>query len=490
MTFFENDSGLDQVTSTQYANTSSSLAAFSGLAPAFSKLGYTFAGWSTLANGSGSSYANGAAYNFANGSMNLYAQWTPSMYVVNYLADGGSVATTAQGFTMGSSPLSMPTPTFAGYTFNGWYSAQVGGVLVGYGGSLYTPNSSVSLYAQWTASTYLVSYVANGGIVVTTVQNFITGSSPLILPTPTFAGYTFNGWYTASQGGQLLGPSGAYYTPDASLTLYAQWTVIPTLTVTFAANGAGGGVAPIDTLEGSSVTAPAGATFSYPGYVFEGWNTTADGLGQSVAAGSSLLPSATMTLYAQWRQLPIVTISFEMNGASQTIAPLNGYQGEAFTLPRPKSLARPGYSFLYWVGDVNGSSVVLKAGASIDPTSTLTLVARWRGSAPSSLVTAIGPFRGDSTSMTRALASQLSQIAALITKDRLKSVVLYGYSSNTGSPSHNMAISLDRAQAVARQLHRDLAGRHVGGVVIRAAGEGSVAGLSLEAARRVEVFVR
>jgi uncharacterized repeat protein (TIGR02543 family) len=41
---------------------------------AFTRTGYTFTGWNTAANGSGTSYANGATYT-ANAGVTLYAQW-------------------------------------------------------------------------------------------------------------------------------------------------------------------------------------------------------------------------------------------------------------------------------------------------------------------------------------------------------------------------------------------------------------------------------
>jgi hypothetical protein len=46
-------------------------------ANAFTKTGYSFAGWNTVATGGGTSYANGASYPFT-ASTTLYAQWTQS----------------------------------------------------------------------------------------------------------------------------------------------------------------------------------------------------------------------------------------------------------------------------------------------------------------------------------------------------------------------------------------------------------------------------
>ena len=48
---------------------------------AFTRAGYTFKGWNTTANGSGTSYAKGAAYSFAKSAI-LYAQWTKKAVVI------------------------------------------------------------------------------------------------------------------------------------------------------------------------------------------------------------------------------------------------------------------------------------------------------------------------------------------------------------------------------------------------------------------------
>jgi uncharacterized repeat protein (TIGR02543 family) len=39
------------------------------------KTGFTFSGWNTAADGSGTNYAAGATYNGSSGSLILYAKW-------------------------------------------------------------------------------------------------------------------------------------------------------------------------------------------------------------------------------------------------------------------------------------------------------------------------------------------------------------------------------------------------------------------------------
>jgi uncharacterized repeat protein (TIGR02543 family) len=50
---------------------------------AFTRSGYTFAGWNTAADGSGTAYADGASYAFSS-STTLYAQWTATLATTSF----------------------------------------------------------------------------------------------------------------------------------------------------------------------------------------------------------------------------------------------------------------------------------------------------------------------------------------------------------------------------------------------------------------------
>ena len=65
-------------------------------ANAFTRTGYTFTGWNTAANGSGTPYADGATYPFS-ASTTLYAQWTAAIFSVegNFATTGNFGLTTA-----------------------------------------------------------------------------------------------------------------------------------------------------------------------------------------------------------------------------------------------------------------------------------------------------------------------------------------------------------------------------------------------------------
>ena len=189
-------------------------------------VGYTFAGWNTKADGTGTSYLPGANYVFST-SETLYAQWTPNVYVVSFAAGSGVTTPAAVNYTFGTTPIILPTPVLAGNQFSGWFSSSTGGTLIGAGASQYTPIGSVTLYAQWAELVKVtLSFDANGGSGSISSILGLPGSA-ITLPGQTGllrSGYSLTRWNTAAKG------TGTSYVPGQSLTiisssvLYAQWT--------------------------------------------------------------------------------------------------------------------------------------------------------------------------------------------------------------------------------------------------------------------------
>ncbi len=124
----------------------------------------------------------------------------------------------------------------------------------------------------------------------------------LTLNTFTRNGYTFIGWNTAANGLGTAYSDGAIYPFSADATLYAQWTALPTHTVTFLGNGSTGG-----SMSNQVAAVPTALTlnsFTRTGFNFTGWNTAFDGSGTAYADGAIYPFSADATLYAQWSVLP------------------------------------------------------------------------------------------------------------------------------------------------------------------------------------------
>ena len=202
--------------STQMLNAGSTFTTL----PTTTRNGYNFIGWFTEDGDGGTQINLGST--IPEVSSKYYAHWDPIIYTITFDANGGECSKASETGSIEQS-ITLPTPTRTGYAFNGWYTASSGGNKVGDAGTSYTPNSHIVLYAQWAAATYKVTYNANGGSC-TTSEESVVYPNKVTLPTPTRDGYTFNGWYTASSGGTKVGDAGATYTPEANITLYAQWS--------------------------------------------------------------------------------------------------------------------------------------------------------------------------------------------------------------------------------------------------------------------------
>jgi uncharacterized repeat protein (TIGR02543 family) len=487
VTFYENQSGSDTVNYVEPGTTVQSLTLFADLSPSFSNSGFAFAGWTTNANGTGTSYANGASYDYRNGDLTLYAQWVAVPTVAASFATPGATGSVAPLSAPQGSQVTIPQGTglsYPGHTFVGWNTAPDGSGTSLIPGSTYTLTSDVTLYAQWTPDTYTVQYVANGGTLSSTTASYVVDSSALTLPTPTFVGHTFTGWFTTPSGGDLVGLSGASYTPVVSVTLYAQWTA-DTYEVTF--DPGSGTVAPASdafVFGSSPITLP---TPQDGQSTFLGWYSASSGGTLVGAAGSSYTPTQSVTLFAQWQAPTVYTITFDPNGGTGSIPPLSGTAGSTVTLPGVSGLSRPGYTMVNWSSAKTGGGSTYLSGTTMPLTASMTLFAQWSAKAASVILGAVGPFSGRTTGLTKAMKSQISRLATLIKRRGYKTVSLFGYAASTGLVSLTRSISARRATAVAAYLRSRLAALHVR-VSITSAGEGSVVGASAAANRRVEVL--
>lgn len=155
----------------------------------------------------------------------LYAHWskTNQTYTVAFNANGGSVSTSSKTVTAGESYGTLPTPVHSGYTFDGWYTSSSGGSRIT-SSTTVTQAQDHTLYAHWirAVETCTVTFNANGGSVSTSSKTVTAGESYGDLPTPTRKGYTFDGWYTSSSGGNRI-TSSTTVTQTHNHTLYAHW---------------------------------------------------------------------------------------------------------------------------------------------------------------------------------------------------------------------------------------------------------------------------
>ena len=126
--------------------------------PLLYKTGYTFAGWNTAADGSGTSYAECATYTH-DAPLTLYARWAqiPTTYTVTFNKNGATsgLGPAAMNKIQGVA-LTLPsniTLARTGYTFAGWNTAADGNGTDYAVGAGYTTDAAITLYAKWTVGT-------------------------------------------------------------------------------------------------------------------------------------------------------------------------------------------------------------------------------------------------------------------------------------------------------------------------------------------------
>jgi outer membrane protein OmpA-like peptidoglycan-associated protein len=493
VTFYESDSGSDPVSAFQTGSGTQDLTLFADLSPQFSDSGYTFAGWNTAPDGTGTPYSDGESYSFSS-ELSLYAQWaSDSMVSCTFLSNGASGILSTVSDPSGTTVL-LPSSnglSDSGYNFTGWNTAANGSGTQYSAGSPVVLNSNETFYAQWSSSQYLITLAPDGGTVSSPTLDFSPGGNPIILPTPTNSTEYFSGWYTAPSGGTLVGLAGASYEPSGSLTIYAQWSTSPTIQITFADNGGTGSIVALGGDAGSVVALPGSSSLSMSGYTLSSWNTSANGTGTSYSLGEIVTLTNPLTLYAQWTAGTgtDVIVSFEMNGGSGSTSALSGVVGSTITLPGSSSLLKVGYTLASWNTATNGTGTSYSLGQSVTLSSSLTLYAQWKKVSAQVLYGAIGLFTKNSSKLTAGLKDEIAKLATAIKTKKYLKVTLYGYGIDASNAALDVSLSKTRATNVANYLRTELRAKKVSGVAISAAGEGAESRKSSATNSRVEVFV-
>ena len=202
----------------------------------FYRKGYTFIGWNTKANGTGTAYSNKATVkNLTSkngGSITLYAQWKKNTYKITYSslpADTTNNNKTSYQITTATFKLS--SPSCPGYTFKGWYSNSKKTTKITQIKKGSTGNKTI--YAKWTANKYTIQFDANEGIGKMNSMTSREYGKNYTLTKNAFSrdGYVFAGWNTMPDGSGTAYGDGATISNlvaknGGTIKLYAQWTKV------------------------------------------------------------------------------------------------------------------------------------------------------------------------------------------------------------------------------------------------------------------------
>ena len=209
--------------------------------------GYTFVGWNTAADGSGTAKAAGDNVVLTSDVV-LYAQWRQN-FTVTYDLNSGAADPICSGGTyyVGQSvTVCSTTPTKTSSSFLGWLVYKTGDkntTVTVTAGQFTMPAYNVTIEAQWETVYYHIYYKEEDGTAIATDDVPQTAETTLRNQTPC-VGYTFFGWSTSKITSEtttkpsIIGKGGASYTPDADITVYPVYarsegatTVKDTLTV-------------------------------------------------------------------------------------------------------------------------------------------------------------------------------------------------------------------------------------------------------------------
>lgn len=262
-------------------------------APAVTKPGYTFVGWSPSVPST-----------VPAGDTTYKALWNPINFNITFNANGGTGGTS--GLMAYGSELTPPSVTRVGYAFMGW-TPEV---------PLTVPATDSTYTAQWAISTNNLTLFANGGTGGTSVM--LDFGDPIIPPTISRPGYIFTGWYPVLPSTVVGGIN----------TYDAQW-IVNSYLVTFDANGGSGSTSGLLQF-GTHLTIP---TILKPGFTFTGWSPDVP----------ATVQNENVTYTAQWSRNKI-QITFDANGGVGGTSNLMTFADSLI----PPVVSRPGYIFTGW----------------------------------------------------------------------------------------------------------------------------------------------
>ncbi len=267
----------------------------------YSKEGWSFVGWSMTSSGS-IAYVDQAPFTMGSNHVPLYALWKINDYTITFdkndeLAEGEMED---QEIIYGETEnLNANVLSRKGYSFSGWSTTPDGGIEYTDQSEFTMGSADLTLYAQWEANDYIISFNPEGGSLTTSSTKIVIYDNNYgDLPETSKIGYSFLGWWSEPLGEGYEITNSTLVKIEANHEFYALWQA-NTFLVSFNPDK-GSNTNPIKiSVAFDSLYGPLPIT-TRDGYDFGGWWTGVNGSGLEITEDSIVLITEDTTLYANW----------------------------------------------------------------------------------------------------------------------------------------------------------------------------------------------
>lgn len=420
------------------------------------KTGYTFIGWYEkvknedgsdgeiqVYNAQGNCSNNGIHWKdskwIKESNITVYAHWKANNYTLTLDANGGyldggaledgkanTIATLSPTYDKTTfNDVAYLNPQRTGYIFEGWYTAKNNGTQI-YDKTGKCTNDgkywkdgkwhlteNATVYAHWEPKKYVISYKGNKPTQATHNVTGSTASTNHVYDSYgnlAENGFKLPGWKFVNWNTKVDGSGKSYkagervinVTDGTDGVLYAQWTP-DTYTIKFNKNKPSNathevtGTMADQVVKYDTKTKLNKSEYKLHGWVFNGWNTKADGTGTHYSDQGEIYnlnnfnDSNSVTLYAQW-EATTYTITFNSNKPSKAVTQMTGtMEVQTLTYDKWENLHEnkyklEGWSFDKWNLKADGSSATSykdkERVRNICDGKDTTLYAQWKDTTP------------------------------------------------------------------------------------------------------------
>ena len=321
------------------------------------KAGNIFKGWNTKRNGTGEAFGEGSV---PTDDITVYPVFAAACTIQVHQEDGTTTKLEVEkGQAIGENLPAAPTKE--GYLFKGWNTSADGTGETVTADTVITEN--MDLYPIFeedippVVEVRVVFDVDGQKSEVKVVKGEAIGSN---LPAdPEKDGYTFKGWNTKADG------TGEVVTAETVVTdemeVYAVFEQKPApieeVRVVFDVDGV---KSEVKVVKGEAIGSNLPTDPTKEGYTFKGWNTKADGTGETVTAETVVTDE--MEVYAVFEQNPApieeVRVIFDVDGVKSEVKVV---KGEAIGSNLPADPEKEGYTFKGWNTKADGTGEAVTA---------------------------------------------------------------------------------------------------------------------------------